>query len=45
VISLTYIGATDLCVLCVFVVRATRSPAELYLKNTFYPPNPREPKY
>jgi hypothetical protein len=35
VISLTYIGAIDLCVLCVFLVRSTGSPAELYLRIHF----------
>ncbi|MFN6188623.1 MAG: hypothetical protein ACK460_21510 [Microcystis sp.] len=35
VISLTYIGAINLCVLCVFVVRSTRSPAGLYLRIHF----------
>ncbi|TRV00846.1 MAG: hypothetical protein EWV75_02255 [Microcystis wesenbergii Mw_QC_S_20081001_S30D] len=35
VISLTYIGAIDLCVLCVFVVPSTPSPAGLYLKIHF----------
>ncbi|CCH91092.1 hypothetical protein MICCA_1060047 [Microcystis aeruginosa PCC 9432] len=34
-ISLTYIGAINLCVLCVFVVRSTRSPAGLYLRIHF----------
>ncbi|MDT3676124.1 MULTISPECIES: hypothetical protein [Microcystis] len=33
--SLTYIGALNLCVLCVFVVRSTRSPAGLYLRIHF----------
>nr|WP_242017280.1 hypothetical protein [Microcystis wesenbergii] len=33
--SLTYIGAIDLCVLCVFVVPSTPSPAGLYLKIHF----------
>jgi hypothetical protein len=35
VISLNYIRAIDLCVLCVFVVRFTRSPAGLYLRIHF----------
>ncbi|TRU21410.1 MAG: hypothetical protein EWV92_14235 [Microcystis aeruginosa Ma_MB_S_20031200_S102] len=41
-ISLTY-NMIDLCVLCVSVVPSTPSPAGLYLVNTFYPPNPKEP--
>ena len=35
VISLTYIGLIDLCVLCVSVVRPTPSPARLYLRIHF----------
>ncbi|MFM6376253.1 MAG: hypothetical protein ACKPH1_22195 [Microcystis panniformis] len=35
VISLTYIGSTNLCVLCVFVVRSTPSPKEMYLRIHF----------
>ncbi|CCI36786.1 hypothetical protein MICAK_2710003 [Microcystis aeruginosa PCC 9701] len=35
VISLTYIVAIDLCVLCVSVVRSTPSPARLYLRIHF----------
>jgi len=35
VISLTYIEAIDLCVLCVSVVPSTRSPAGLYLRIHF----------
>ncbi|MDB9386902.1 Phosphate ABC transporter, periplasmic phosphate-binding protein PstS [Microcystis aeruginosa NIES-98] len=35
VISLTYIGSIDLCVLCVSVVPSTPSPAILYLKIHF----------
>jgi hypothetical protein len=35
VISLTYIGSLNLCVLCVFVVPFTRSPAGLYLRIHF----------
>ncbi|MCZ8201360.1 MULTISPECIES: hypothetical protein [unclassified Microcystis] len=34
-ISLTYIRAINLCVLCVFVVRSTSSPAGLYLRIHF----------
>ncbi|TRV02581.1 MAG: hypothetical protein EWV41_20220 [Microcystis wesenbergii Mw_MB_S_20031200_S109] len=34
-ISLTYIGLIDLCVLCVSVVRPTPSPARLYLRIHF----------
>jgi len=35
VISLTYIGSIDLCVLCVFVVRSTPSLGEMYLRIHF----------
>nr|WP_307719616.1 hypothetical protein [Microcystis aeruginosa] len=35
VISLTYIRAINLCVLCVFVVLSTSSPARLYLRIHF----------
>jgi hypothetical protein len=35
VISLTYIGSLNLCVLCVFVVRSTPSPKGLYLRTHF----------
>ncbi|TRU30991.1 MAG: hypothetical protein EWV80_00970 [Microcystis aeruginosa Ma_QC_B_20070730_S2] len=35
VISLTYIGSINLCVLCVFVVRYTPSPGGLYLRIHF----------
>ncbi|MDB9430265.1 hypothetical protein PN482_15490, partial [Microcystis aeruginosa CS-555/01A07] len=35
VISLTYIGAIDLCVLCVFVVRSTPSLGGMYLRIHF----------
>ncbi|CCI35974.1 hypothetical protein MICAK_2130001 [Microcystis aeruginosa PCC 9701] len=35
VISLTYIVAINLCVLCVSVVRSTHSPAGLYLRIHF----------
>ncbi|TRT85161.1 MAG: hypothetical protein EWV63_13710 [Microcystis aeruginosa Ma_OC_H_19870700_S124] len=35
VISLTYIGAINLCVLCVFVVLSTRSLVGLYLRIHF----------
>ncbi|CCI34328.1 Genome sequencing data, contig C319 (fragment) [Microcystis sp. T1-4] len=35
VISLTYIGLIDLCVLCVFVVRSTPSLGGLYLRIHF----------
>ncbi|CCH94624.1 Genome sequencing data, contig C319 (fragment) [Microcystis aeruginosa PCC 9432] len=34
-ISLTYIGAINLCVLCVFVVCSTRSSPGLYLRIHF----------
>ncbi|CCI27477.1 conserved hypothetical protein [Microcystis aeruginosa PCC 9808] len=34
-ISLTYTGSINLCVLCVFVVPSTRSPAGLYLRIHF----------
>ncbi|WP_322743454.1 hypothetical protein [Microcystis aeruginosa] len=34
-ISLTYIGSIDLCVLCVFVVRSTPSLGEMYLRIHF----------
>ncbi|AVQ70427.1 hypothetical protein B5D77_02905 [Microcystis sp. MC19] len=34
-ISLTYIGSIDLCVLCVSVVPSTPSPAVLYLRIHF----------
>ncbi|WOB68304.1 hypothetical protein [Microcystis aeruginosa] len=34
-ISLTYIVAIDLCVLCVSVVPSTLSPARLYLRIHF----------
>ncbi|ELS50062.1 hypothetical protein C789_197 [Microcystis aeruginosa FACHB-905 = DIANCHI905] len=34
-ISLTYIVAIDLCVLCVSVVHSTPSPARLYLRIHF----------
>ncbi|GCL51039.1 transposase [Microcystis aeruginosa NIES-3804] len=34
-ISLTYIGSINLCVLCVFVVRSTHSPAGLYPRIHF----------
>ncbi|TRV50179.1 MAG: hypothetical protein EWV43_06895 [Microcystis panniformis Mp_MB_F_20080800_S26D] len=34
-ISLTYIGLIDLCVLCVSVVPSTPSPAGLYLRIDF----------
>ncbi len=34
-IYLTYIRAINLCVLCVFVVRSTSSPAGLYLRIHF----------
>ncbi|TRU37850.1 MAG: hypothetical protein EWV50_09105 [Microcystis aeruginosa Ma_MB_F_20061100_S20] len=34
-ISLTYIGSINLCVLCVFVVHSTPSPAGLYLRIHF----------
>ncbi|WP_334310900.1 hypothetical protein [Microcystis aeruginosa] len=34
-ISLTYIGSIDLCVLCVPVVPSTPSPARLYLRIHF----------
>ncbi|CCI06461.1 Genome sequencing data, contig C319 (fragment) [Microcystis aeruginosa PCC 7941] len=34
-ISLTYIGAINLCVLCVFVVRSTPSLARPYLRIHF----------
>ncbi|ELS46948.1 hypothetical protein C789_3246 [Microcystis aeruginosa FACHB-905 = DIANCHI905] len=34
-ISLTYIGAIDLCVLCVFVVRSTPSLGGMYLRIHF----------
>ncbi|TRV24305.1 MAG: hypothetical protein EWV40_06935 [Microcystis flos-aquae Mf_WU_F_19750830_S460] len=34
-ISLTYIGSLNLCVLCVFVVRSTPSPRGLYLRTHF----------
>ncbi|MDB9426515.1 hypothetical protein PN437_16775 [Microcystis aeruginosa CS-564/01] len=34
-ISLTYIGLIDLCVLCVSVVRPTPSPARPYLRTHF----------
>ncbi|MDB9397385.1 hypothetical protein [Microcystis aeruginosa] len=34
-ISLTYIVAIDLCVLCVSVVPSTPSPARLYLRIHF----------
>ncbi|MDB9434934.1 hypothetical protein [Microcystis aeruginosa] len=34
-ISLTYIGLIDLCVLCVFVVRSTPSLGEMYLRIHF----------
>ncbi|ELS45349.1 hypothetical protein C789_4855 [Microcystis aeruginosa FACHB-905 = DIANCHI905] len=35
VISLTYIGSIDLCVLCVFVVRSTHSLGGMYLRIHF----------
>ncbi|AVQ71447.1 MULTISPECIES: hypothetical protein [Microcystis] len=35
VIGLTYIGAINLCVLCVFVVCSSPSPAVLYLRIHF----------
>ena len=35
VISLTYIGSIDLCVLCVFVVRSTPSLGVMYLRIHF----------
>ncbi|CCI31828.1 Similarity (fragment) [Microcystis sp. T1-4] len=35
VISLTYIGSINLCVLCVFVVPSTRSPERMYLRIHF----------
>ncbi len=35
VISLTYIGLIDLCVLCVFVVRSTPSLGGMYLRIHF----------
>ncbi|TRV78146.1 MAG: hypothetical protein EWV52_03365 [Microcystis panniformis Mp_MB_F_20051200_S6D] len=35
-ISLTYIGLIDLCVLCVSVVPSTPSPAGLYLRMVGY---------
>ncbi|KAB0242501.1 hypothetical protein EZJ55_20085 [Microcystis aeruginosa EAWAG127a] len=35
VISLTYIGSIDLCVLCVFVVRSTTSLGVMYLRIHF----------
>ncbi|CCI13242.1 hypothetical protein MICAE_1760013 [Microcystis aeruginosa PCC 9806] len=35
VISLTYIGSIDLCVLCVFVVRSTPSLGGMYLRIHF----------
>ncbi|WP_071821259.1 hypothetical protein [Microcystis aeruginosa] len=34
-ISLTYIGSIDLCVLCVFVVRSTPSLGGMYLRIHF----------
>ncbi|MDB9423447.1 hypothetical protein PN437_00585 [Microcystis aeruginosa CS-564/01] len=34
-ISLTYIGLIDLCVLCVFVVRSTPSLGGMYLRIHF----------
>ncbi|CCI15656.1 conserved hypothetical protein [Microcystis aeruginosa PCC 9806] len=34
-ISLTYIGSIDLCVLCVFVVRSTPSLEGMYLRIHF----------
>ncbi|TRT55985.1 MAG: hypothetical protein EWV85_08595 [Microcystis aeruginosa Ma_QC_C_20070703_M131] len=34
-ISLTYTGSINLCVLCVFVVPSTPSPAGLYLRIHF----------
>ncbi|OPF19379.1 hypothetical protein B1L04_08575 [Microcystis aeruginosa KW] len=34
-ISLTYIGSIDLCVLCVFVVRSTPSLGAMYLRIHF----------
>nr|WP_130756305.1 hypothetical protein [Microcystis aeruginosa] len=34
-ISLTYIGSIDLCVLCVFVVRSTPSLLRMYLRIHF----------
>ncbi|AVQ72954.1 hypothetical protein B5D77_17985 [Microcystis sp. MC19] len=35
VISLTYIGSINLCVLCVFVVRSTPSLGRMYLRIHF----------
>ncbi|MDB9411147.1 MAG: hypothetical protein ACK4ZI_21105, partial [Microcystis sp.] len=35
VISLTYIGSINLCVLCVFVVRSTPSLGGMYLRIHF----------
>ncbi len=35
-LSLTYIVAIDLCVLCVSVVRSTHSPAKLYESQKRY---------
>ncbi|GCE58236.1 hypothetical protein MiAbB_00141 [Microcystis aeruginosa NIES-4285] len=41
--SLTYIRPIDLCVLCVFVVRSSRSLARLYLRTHFTHQTLREP--
>ncbi|CCH95280.1 Similarity (fragment) [Microcystis aeruginosa PCC 9432] len=43
VISLTYIRPIDLCVLCVFVVRSSRSLARLYFRTHFTHQTLREP--